>query len=265
VPTVEDMELPYFPARSYGHHELDLPRPIRSGLIVAAVGLLPLGLGLATVIRPLSGVVFAGIFVAAGAVQASLAYHELVGIRRRADGELRRKTQPHLRSSFARWRARELTSDRHRIALARAVARTVRDLSPAKLPGASPLNRVAARPHAALFLRLADRLADLDRPVAPQAVLQIEELMTSSESPLYARERAQELRPALLLSLQALDGVPDVLVVEPAPATRRPEVPGSGGREWRQASKTRVPGAASLSRAHPRLGRFAVARRRSER
>jgi hypothetical protein len=200
------VDFPHFDARSDGVDGLDLPRPIRSGLAIALVGLLPLALGLTAVIRPLSGLVFAAIFLAAGALQSSLAHFELIGIRRRADLELRREPRPYLLSSFAQWRASELTSDRHRLALARAVARTEHDLSPALLPGASPLNRVAARPHVDLFRRLAERLAALDRPVTPQAVLQVEELLTSPESPLYARERARQMRTSLLACIEAVNG-----------------------------------------------------------
>jgi len=209
------VELPRIGTRT-GDDGLDLPRPLRSGLAVGGVGVLPLLLGLTAVIRPLSGLVFAGIFVAAGALQTSLAYSELVGIRRRADLELRLETRPYLQSSLARWRAGELTSDRHRSALAQAVARTERDLSPALLPGASPLNRVAARPHADLFLRLAERLAALERPVTPQAVLQVEELLTSPASPLYARERARELGASLLACIDAVNGVRDEPLVQTA-------------------------------------------------
>jgi hypothetical protein len=199
------VDFSYFDARSDDRVGLDLPRPIRSGLAVAAVGLLPLALGLTAVIRPLSGLVFAAIFLAAGALQWALAHFELIGIRRRADLELRRELRPYLLSSLARWRARELTSSRHRLALAHSVARAGGDLSPALLPGASPLNRVAGRPHADLFRRLAERLAALDRPVTPQAVLQVEQLLTSSESPLYARELAHQLRASLLACIEAVN------------------------------------------------------------
>ncbi len=209
------MDLPHFGAYSAAR-ELDVPRPFRSGLAVASVGLLPLIAGLTVLIRPLSGLVFAGIFVAAGVLQASLAYHELVGLRRLADGELLREGRPHVSSALVTWRSAELTSVSHRTALARAVARTERDLSPAKLPGASPLNRVAARPHADLFRRLADRLGALDRPVTPRAVLPIEDLLTSPDSPLYARERAHELRASLLSCLGALDGVSEQAPVQAA-------------------------------------------------
>jgi hypothetical protein len=233
------VDFPHFDARSDGIDGLDLPRPIRSGLAVAAVGLLPLALGLAAVIRPLSGLVFAAIFLAAGGLQLSLAHFELIGIRRRADLELRREPRPLLLSSFAQWRARELTSDRHRLALARAAARTERDLSPAPLPGASPLNRVAARPHAELFRRLADRLAALDRPVNPQTILQVEGLLTSPESPLYARE----LRASLLACLDALDAMPGW----------RRRIPTDGNREWPLLMTTNGDSGASLKEARSRL------------
>jgi hypothetical protein len=217
------VDFPRFDARSDGVNGLDLPRPFRSGLAVAAVGLLPLALGLTAVIRPISGLVFAAIFLAAGALRWSLAHFELIGIRRRADLELRCESRPYLLSSFAQWRASELTSDPHRLALARAVARTERNLSPALLPGASPLNRVAARPHVDLFRRLAERLAALDRPVTPQALLQVEELMTSPASPLYARESAWKLRASLLACL-------DTSTLCPSHASRsRPLLAGGDG------------------------------------
>jgi len=171
------------------------------------VGVLPLVAALTGLIQPLSGVVFAAIFAAAGALQCSLAYYELAGRRRVADRELRLKTRPYLQPALVAWRSAELISARHRTALARAVARTERDLPPAKLPGASPLNRVAARPHVDLFRRLAERLAALDQSVTPQAILQVEELLTSGDSPLYARERADELRASLLDCLEALEPV----------------------------------------------------------
>jgi hypothetical protein len=158
-------------------------RPFRSGLSVAALGVLPLVAGLAGLIRPLSSLVFAAIFAAAGALQALFVYQDLVGLRRLADGELRLGRRPYLWPALVSWRSAELISDRHRIGLARAVARTERDLSPATLPGASPLNRVAARPHLDLFRRLAERLAALDCPVAPRAVLRVEELLNLSGQP----------------------------------------------------------------------------------
>jgi hypothetical protein len=259
------VDFPYFDARTEGWDSPELPRPIRSGLAVAAVGLLPLALGLADVIRPLTGLVFAGIFFAVGGVQWFLAHAELNRVRRRADLELLREPRPNLLSTFAQWRAHELTSDRHRLAIARAVTRTERDLSPALLPGASPLNRVAARPHAELFRRLSDRLSALDCPVTPQAVLQVEELLTSADSPLYARERASELPRSLLASLRALDGPPEWLAADQLPASshKRGRVCRNGNRPI--AGKTTRAAAATLGAAQKRLRWLAVPHRGSHR
>jgi len=185
------------------------PRPLRAGLALAALAVVPLLAGVSELIRPLSGLVFAGIFVAAGALRAAFAYHELRTLRRSADRELRLGKQSYLQPGALAWRAAELTSPRHRLSLARAVARTERDLSPKTLPGASPLNRVALRPHIDLLRELADRLRALDRPASASGVLQVEELLTSSESPFYARERADEARAALLACLEALEGERD--------------------------------------------------------
>lgn len=259
------MDFPRFDVSIDRRDTPDLPRPIRSGLALAAIGLLPLALGLATAIRPLSGLVFAGIFFAVGALRWSLAHFELVGIRRRADLELRREPRPYLLPSFAQWRASELTSDHHRLALSRSVARTVRDLSPAVLPGASPLNRVAARPHIDLFRQLAERLAALDRPLTPQAILQIEDLLTSPNSPLYARERASELGTSLLTSLHALDAFALSLPGAPTPASRQSGL--TAGRNGRRALAGTAGGlrGAILESVLTRFGRRAMAVRRSQR
>jgi hypothetical protein len=73
------------------------------------------------------------------------------------------------------------------------------------LPGSSPLNRAAARPHADLIEELAERLDDVDRPVSARGVLLTESLPTDGSSPLYARDRAGELRGALARCLAELD------------------------------------------------------------
>jgi hypothetical protein len=235
-----------------------------SGLAVAAVGLLPLALGLSAAIRPLTGLIFAGILFAIGGLQWFLAHAELNRVRRRADLELRREPRPQLLSTSAQWRAYELTSDRHRLALARSVTRTERDVSLALLPGASPLNRVAARPHVELFRSLADRLSALDRPVTPQAVLQVEDLLTSADSPVYARERANQLPRSLLASLRALDGPPEWLAAEQPPVTghERAGVGRNGDRPL--PGKTIRAAAATLGVARTRLWRLSVPHRRSQ-
>jgi hypothetical protein len=98
-----------------------------------------------------------------------------------------------------------LTSAEHRRALAREIARTEQALSPAKLPGASPLNRVATRPQVELLRALSDRLLALDRPVTWHGVLELEHLLRSPDSPLYTPAGESEVRAALLSALAALD------------------------------------------------------------
>jgi hypothetical protein len=237
---------------------LSLPRPLRSGLAICAVGVLPLVLGLMAMIRPLSGIVLAGIFVVGGALQTSFSYYELVRLRRRADGELRREARPERRSSLARWRARQLTSDRNRKILARSLRGLKHDLSPGVLPGASPLNRVAARPHADLFAELAERLAALERPVTPQGVLEVEELLTSPDSPLYARERSDEIGSALRGCLQALEN-------RSTPASRHDKTPVNRNCRSPLAGATSRPRTAILRATPSWLRRQAITHRRSQR
>ena len=85
------------------------------------------------------------------------------------------------------WRAQELTSARERARLARSLRGVVEDLSPSRLPGASPLNRAALRPHTSLLAELADRLDDLERPVSASGVLAVRRVLTDPDGPLYAR------------------------------------------------------------------------------
>jgi hypothetical protein len=85
---------------------------------------------------------------------------------------------------------------RERRALARSVRTTLRALDGRRLPGASPLNRAAVRPHADLLRALAERLDDPAVPASPYALRHLRSLLDGG-GPLYARERANELRPAL--------------------------------------------------------------------
>jgi hypothetical protein len=232
--TVEGVELRHVLGAWPDARGFDVPRPVRSAVQLVAIGVLPLIAGLTGLIRPLSGLIFAAIFALVGALRASILHFELAALRREADGHIRRERHPHLELSLIAWRSAELTSARHRTALARAVARTERNLSPARLPGTSPLNRVAARPHADLFLRLAERLRAFDRQVSPRAVLKVEDLLTSPESPLYARERAREVRASLLASIAALNNVPDPPSRNrpPLAGSQRFQAPGSANGRW---------------------------------
>jgi hypothetical protein len=80
------------------------------------------------------------------------------------------------------------TSPRVRHRLAGSVRGIVPKLSPGRLPGASPLNRVALRPCCAELLAIADRLDDLERPVSAVGVRMVHRLLTEPGSALYARD-----------------------------------------------------------------------------
>ena len=75
--------------------------------------------------------------------------------------------------------------------------RLVRDANPRYLPGAAPFNRVAVRAAADDVLAMADRLADLERPIAARGVLLLERLLVDGAGPLYDREHADELLAAI--------------------------------------------------------------------
>lgn len=154
------------------------------------------------------GLAMAGVLIAAGSIRAFAARRELAYLRRVADSELRLRATHHVHADLVAWRADHLTSPRHRAVLARSVEQTVRDLSPSRLPGATPLNRAAVRPHADLLLLIAERLRDQDHEVTPRGVLLVQDLLTSPDSPLYAVGPTFQVRPSLAACLRALDGVP---------------------------------------------------------
>jgi hypothetical protein len=128
---------------------------------------------------------------------------ELAAARRHADEQLLESAIPSPRLA---WRTNELVGDDHRRELAESIVEVVHGSTSRYLPGASPLNRGAARTEVELLLRLAARLEDMPRPVRPRGVLLVEQLLTDGSGPLYARERARHLHAALVDALQALEG-----------------------------------------------------------
>ncbi|HZQ89330.1 MAG TPA: hypothetical protein VFA42_04935 [Gaiellaceae bacterium] len=90
------------------------------------------------------------------------------------------------RASRYAWRVEELTSAHER----RLLARSVRDVGllaeKPSLQAILPLNRAALRPHLTLLADLADRLGDLQRPVAAAGILAVHRLLTQPDSSLYA-------------------------------------------------------------------------------
>jgi hypothetical protein len=81
---------------------------------------------------------------------------------------------------------------RERLKLGRSVRGIVDALSPRRLPGASPLNRVALRPYRSELIALADRLDDLDRPVSAAGMRAVRRLLTEPDGVLYARPLPDE-------------------------------------------------------------------------
>jgi hypothetical protein len=88
--------------------------------------------------------------------------------------------------------------------LARSLDSLVRELESASVPGASPVNRVAARRHLELVRRLAATLEDGGIGLEGRGIILVERLLLDGAGPLYDRGREGELRPALREALAAL-------------------------------------------------------------
>jgi hypothetical protein len=132
------------------------------------------------------------------------------------------------------WRVAELTSDRERRAAARALAGVIGEVRGAKMPGATPIRRVALRPHLARLDELERRLRD-GEPVTASGMLAVDELLTRGDSCLFApvesvddRLRAvlvrltPEIPPAIADRAEGRsDSVPAPMAAEPPTGTRR--------------------------------------------
>ena len=138
-----------------------------------------------------------------GVVLAVRRWDERRHLRADADAWIERGYEQHVGSRYG-WRIDELTSRRERRMLGCSVREIVPELSPRRLPGASPLNRVALRPYRAELIALADRLDDLDRPVSAAGMLAVRRLLTEPGSVLYARPLADESVPDIGRELGAV-------------------------------------------------------------
>jgi hypothetical protein len=92
-----------------------------------------------------------------------------------------------------------------RLELARLVRGLVRDADARYLPNAVPINRPAVRTAADDLLAIADRLGDLEYPVAPRGVLLVELLLDDGSGPLSDHERSDELLEAVDTAAAALE------------------------------------------------------------
>jgi hypothetical protein len=161
------------------------PRPIRSAWPFLALGALALALDVDPQLPWLAGVTAAGFFALAGGLRAGRTYLELRALRRAADVQILRGTRTPY-ADFVGWRARELEEPTARRRVERPLHRLIRDLERTTLPGAAPVNRVAARRHLDELRELHELLGD---GVTARGVLLLDQFLTNPGSPLYARER----------------------------------------------------------------------------
>jgi hypothetical protein len=166
-----------------------------------AVAAVPTAIGIAGLVPREPAVALGVMFALAAASQAALARLALQRERRRAD----RMILAGRRTENLSWRLDELTSPTERRSLARSLKRLVRTLDGRYLPGASPVNRLAARPLVPRFEALSALLADVERPVDPRGVVLVERLLAGGSS-LYSYERAGELTRSFDDAFTALGG-----------------------------------------------------------
>jgi hypothetical protein len=104
------------------------------------------------------------------------------------------------------WRADELTSARSRLSVVRvlrSIVVAVQDPRP-RFSGAV-LARPRLRPYARNIERLADRIADLERPVTGVGMLLVNDLLTDGAGPLFIGGTVADLLPTLDRIHEALE------------------------------------------------------------
>ena len=99
----------------------------------------------------------------------------------------------------------EPVATRRRKSLARSLDGVVRSLDRKRLPGASPLNRPGLWRYEPEIRTLAARVGDFDRPVSRQGLQLVHVLLTDGGSPLYDRDRADEIPETLRRIILALE------------------------------------------------------------
>jgi hypothetical protein len=175
------------------HRALGLPRPGAAALPLLLLAAVSIALVAAPELPWAVGVAAAALFLVAAAGRAIQRYLELRRLRATADRLILRDDARLPKSPFLEWRAQELTGAARRKALARSLRHVVREVDAAVLPGASPLNRRAARRYAERFAELARLLDEPAQEVSARGMLLVEALLTDSASPLYDRSRADRL------------------------------------------------------------------------
>jgi hypothetical protein len=100
---------------------------------------------------------------------------------------------------------KDVVSAHRRRSLAKSLQGVVRSLDPRLLPGASPLNRAGLGPYVPEIRALAARVGDLKRPASRRGLQLVRNLLTDGGSPLYDRDRVDELPETVRTILHALE------------------------------------------------------------
>jgi len=180
-----------------------VPNPLGAAAPLFALAALALLLDAAPRLPWQVGVVVAALFFAAGLARLAQQSLEVRQLRRVADQLILRGSGRATTSSLIAWRTLELTSVGHRRTVAAEATRLLRELDTGTLPGAVPLNRVAARPFRHELEELVQTLT-LEDAVDARGVLLAHQLLTSPQSPLYDRDAANVLGVQLRRACAAL-------------------------------------------------------------
>ena len=170
--------------------------PLKAALPYVALAAVALAAGWAAGLSWPNRLVLPIALVLAGAVRSAQRWSERRRRRAIADEWFERGGQA---AQFA-WRAEELTSAHERRLLADSLRGVVQEIRAPGPTSTVPLNRTAIHPHIAKLDALATRLEDIERPVTPAGILEIERLLTSPGSPLYMHSNADNL-PELLAAI----------------------------------------------------------------
>jgi hypothetical protein len=174
----------------------NIPNPIASASPLLALAVVALALDAAPDLPWEAGVAVALLFAAAAAVRLVQKWFAVRRLRAVADRVILRGGDLSSTSPLILWRTTELTSRRHRRAIAAEAARLARELDASMLPGAVPLNRAAVRPYRQELEALAALLGGPE-PISARGVLLAQQLLSSPASPLYDRSEATMLEPRL--------------------------------------------------------------------
>src|SRR5690348_12646328 len=172
----------------------NVPSPLGAAAPLVALALVSLTLDAAPDLPWEAGAAVAGLFLSAAVVRFAQKWLAVGRLRAIADRIILRNGDRPTASPLVAWRVAELTSPRHRRAVAADAARLARDLDASTLPGAVPLNRSAVRPYRQELEALAAMLCG-DQPIGARGMLLAERFLSSPASPLYDRSAVETLGP----------------------------------------------------------------------